>query len=69
MATRFGLPLLLVLALAACEREERPQPPTAAEAERLDEADAMLDNLADSEEPSAAQPGDQPQHRGDPAAE
>ena len=41
--------LLAVLLLGACNREEQPKPPTAAEAERLDEADDMLNDLANEE--------------------
>ncbi len=37
------------LLLAACNREERAEPPTAAEAERLDEAEDMLNDLANEE--------------------
>ncbi|MCL6699413.1 hypothetical protein LZ496_11550 [Sphingomonas sp. NSE70-1] len=40
----FGLMLL-----AACNREEQPEPPTAAETERLDEAEEMLNDLANEE--------------------
>ena len=47
---RFALPLLLML-LAACQ-DERPPAPTAEESARLDEADAMLDNLANEEGPA-----------------
>jgi hypothetical protein len=42
--------LLLLLFLAGCDREEKPQPPTAAESERLDEAEEMLNELAQNEE-------------------
>lgn len=38
------------LALASC-RDEAPAAPTAAEAEQLNEADAMLDDLAKEEGP------------------
>ncbi|MDQ3074636.1 MAG: hypothetical protein M3Q88_03350 [Pseudomonadota bacterium] len=44
---RCALPLLLML--AAC-RDERPPAPTAEESVRLDDADALLDNLAAKEE-------------------
>jgi hypothetical protein len=35
--------------LASCNREGQPQAPTAAESDRLNEADAMLDELAKEE--------------------
>ena len=41
--------LLSALLLAACNREERPEPPTAAESERLDDAEDMLNDLANEE--------------------
>ena len=41
--------LIGALLLAACNREERPEPPTAAESERLDEAEDMLNQLANEE--------------------
>ena len=41
--------LLAVPLLGACNREEQPQPPTAAESERLDEAEDMLNDLANEE--------------------
>ncbi len=37
------------LMLAACNREEQPQAPTAAESEQLNEAEEMLDALANEE--------------------
>ena len=37
------------LIVSACNREEQPQAPTAAEADRLNEAEDMLDNLAKEE--------------------
>jgi hypothetical protein len=46
---RCALPLLLML--VACG-DERPPAPTAEESARLDEADAMLDNLANEEGPA-----------------
>ena len=49
------LPLLALLALS-CSQEERPEAPTAAESERLDEAEAMLDRLANEEGPEAEAP-------------
>ena len=41
--------LLGILMLTACNREERPEPPTAAESERLDDAEDMLNDLANEE--------------------
>ena len=41
---------LLIVTLAGCDRTETPQAPTAAEREQLNDADAMLDNLAANEE-------------------
>ena len=41
--------LLGALLLASCDREERPEPPTAAESDRLDEAEEMLNQLANEE--------------------
>ena len=37
---------------AACNREEQPQAPTAAESERLNDAEAMLNDLAKEEGPA-----------------
>ena len=42
------LPLLLLL--AACNLEEQPQAPTAEESDRLNDAEAMLNGLANEEE-------------------
>ena len=44
--------LLIALLLAACEREEKPEAPTAAETERLDRAEEMLNGLANEEGPA-----------------
>ncbi len=41
------LPLLLLV--SACNREQQPQAPTAAESERLNEAEDMLNDLAKEE--------------------
>ena len=46
------LPPLLALALAACNREDKPEAPTPAETERLDQAEAMLNGLANEEGPA-----------------
>ena len=45
--TRLLLPLLLLA--SACNREEQPEAPTAAESDRLNEAEDMLDSLANEE--------------------
>ena len=55
--TRALLPLLL---LAACNREPQPEPPTATENAQLDEAEDMLDALANEE--GAAPDGTAPSH-------
>jgi uncharacterized lipoprotein len=47
---RLILPALLLLLLAACNREDAPERPTAAQTAQLDEAENMLDNLAANEE-------------------
>ena len=44
--------LLIALCLTACDREEKPQAPTPAEAERLNDAEAMLNGLANEEGPA-----------------
>ncbi len=41
--------LSVALMLTACNREEQPQAPTAAESERLNEAEAMLNELGKEE--------------------
>ena len=41
--------LLAILLLASCDREEKPEAPTAAESERLNEAEEMLNDLAKEE--------------------
>ena len=55
--------LLGSLLLASCNREEQPEPPTAAETERLDEAEDMLNQLANEE--GAAPEGTAPTHNSD----
>ena len=45
--------LPVALLLTACNGEEQPQAPTAAESDRLNEADEMLDELAKKEGPEA----------------
>ena len=42
----------LLLLLTACNREERPEAPTPAEEQRLDQAEAMLNGLANEEGPA-----------------
>jgi nitrous oxide reductase accessory protein NosL len=44
--------LLLAILSAGCAWEEKPEAPTPAEAERLDEAEAMLNGLANEEGPA-----------------
>ena len=51
------------LMLASCNREEQPQAPTAAEAEQLNEAGEMLNELAKEEGP--APQGADPSNRSD----
>ncbi|HEU4499569.1 MAG TPA: hypothetical protein VFR60_09550 [Sphingomicrobium sp.] len=41
--------LLAILLLPSCNREDRPEAPTAAESERLNEAEEMLNELAKEE--------------------
>ena len=48
---RLTIPLLVVL-LAACQ-DDRPPAPTAEQSVKLDEAEAMLDNLAANEKEPA----------------
>ncbi len=48
--------LCLALALGAC-RNDQPPPPTAQEAEQLDEAEAMLNELGNEKGPEADAPG------------
>ena len=44
--------LSLLLMLAACNREEQPRAPTAEESDRLNDAEAMLNGLANEEGPA-----------------
>ena len=48
--------LLAAFLLASCNREERPDAPTAAESEQLNEAEEMLNELAKEEGPEAEAP-------------
>ena len=50
------IPLLAILS-AGCTREGKPEAPTPAEAERLNDAEEMLDSLA-NEEGSVSKPTD-----------
>ena len=54
MIMRLYLFLFLVLLLAGCHREETPKAPTAEQNAQLDDADAMLDNLAANEDTAPA---------------
>lgn len=49
---KLGLALSALLGLAACNRDEPPAP-TAEQASQLDEAEAMLNNMAANEEGAA----------------
>ena len=53
----------LLLLLAACNREEQPAPPTAEESDRLNDAEAMLNGLANEE--GAAPQGTAPSNQSD----
>ena len=44
--------ILAALLLTSCKREEQPQAPTAEEADRLNDAEAMLNGLANEEGPA-----------------
>ena len=55
--------LPIVLLLTACNRDEQPQSPTAAESEQLNEAEEMLNELAKEEGP--APQGADPSNRSD----
>ena len=50
------LVLCLVLALAACQ-EKGPPAPTAEQSDQLNDADSMLNDLANEEGPEANAPG------------
>ena len=50
------LVLSALILLTACDREERPAPPTAEESDRLDDAESMLNGLANEEGPEAEAP-------------
>ena len=49
--------ILAALLLTACNREEQPQAPTAEEADRLNDAEAMLNGLANEQGPEDFSPG------------
>jgi hypothetical protein len=56
----------LAMLLSGCERQEKPEAPTAAEAQRLEEASAMLNDLASNEAgPANAEAPAGPKHRAD----
>jgi hypothetical protein len=48
--------ICLFLLLSACNREEQPQAPTQAESDRLNDAESMLNGLANEEGPEAEAP-------------
>ena len=50
------LVLSALILLTACDREERPAPPTEEESDRLDDAESMLNGLANEEGPEAEAP-------------
>jgi len=47
-----SLILILALLVASCNREEQPEAPTPAETKRLNDAEEMLNNLANEEGPA-----------------
>ena len=49
---------LALLFLAACNREEKPEAPSPAEDARLNEAEDMLDNMANEMGPESETPSD-----------
>ena len=49
-------PLCFLLFLTACQREEQPQAPTQGESDRLNDAESMLNGLANEEGPEAKAP-------------
>ena len=52
--------LALLLLFGACNREDQPEAPTPAEAERLNDAEAFLNQLANEEAPAPAQEARRP---------
>jgi hypothetical protein len=65
-----NLVFLAPLLLASCNRAEKPEAPTAAESQRLDEAEAMLNELASNEAgPANAEAPTGPKHRADEPSE
>ena len=48
--------ICLFLLLSACNREEQPQAPTQAESDRLNDAESMLNGLANEKGPEAEAP-------------
>lgn len=61
---RLILPLM-ALALAACDRGEKVEAPTPAQTAQLDEADRMLDTMADRDAPREEENTAAPRHRAD----
>jgi nitrous oxide reductase accessory protein NosL len=58
--------LFALLLIAGCDRGEKPEAPTPAESARLDEAEAMLNELASNEEgPANTEAPTGPKHRAD----
>ena len=56
---------LLLLSATACGREDRPEPPTVEESARLDDAEAMLNGLANETGPKNAEAPSDPAIRSD----
>ena len=54
------LPIAVLLLVSACNREDQPEAPTPAETERLNEAEEMLNELANEDAPAPAQEARQP---------
>lgn len=52
--------LALLLLFGACNREDQPEAPTPAEAERLNDAEAFLNQLANEEAPAPGQEAARP---------
>ena len=52
--------VLAALLLTACSHDEQPEAPTPAEAERLNDGEGMLNQLANEDSPSPAQEARRP---------
>ena len=50
-----SLPIAVLLLASACNREQQPEAPNPPEAERLNDAEEMLNELANEEAPAPAQ--------------